>query len=640
MNHERHLETFLTVRGRSAPNSVKSIREVAEKFVGTKGEFLGQYDFRSETTSLLIGHVQSGKTGHYLGIIAAVADKEPRRIPIFILFTQNSVPLQQQTYREAKKALPGFDVFDEREEVNFKQSLKLPMPKLVVLKKEARTITRWKGLITRDLLSGRSIFVVDDEADAASLNNNARKGGTESRISAMLRDFVQFHSAFFLQVTATPQAIFKQDAGSSIFTPESHICFHPGKGYLGGDFFFPSDFDPANPPYVYSPTPPNELNSLIDPAEKNLPIGLREALLSFLVIASYRYIDQRDPACNFLVHPSRSTIDHRLVQSKIFEYLQEIRSDPARMKNRPEFKRVYANLKSSKPQLPQVDIVLSNIRLIAPNITVLNSAAGNLIREIPADGVNIFIGGNVLSRGIVLPNLQVTYYCRDANRPSVDTYWQHARCFGYDRDETLIRVFMPPTVYARFCQMNDSVARLFESIATQKTGTIRVITPSGMNPTRRTVYVDDTVIVGGANYFPVSNPHQKNTAAVEPELAGYHESKAYHHVSITTVKRLVSLTLNQSIASFSTLEILRAADAVRTPGVDKDAILIVRRNRKISPNTGSLLSPNDRALTQRFRDKTVLVMYELTGEKSLGWDGDAFWVPNIKFPSGHLIHTK
>ena len=67
--------------------------------------------------SLVLGQVQSGKTGHYLGIAAAVADKEPERFPIFILLTQRLIALQQQTYMEAKQLLTTFDVFDENQEL-------------------------------------------------------------------------------------------------------------------------------------------------------------------------------------------------------------------------------------------------------------------------------------------------------------------------------------------------------------------------------------------------------------------------------------------------------------------------------------------------------------------------------------------
>jgi hypothetical protein len=51
-----------------------------------------------------------------------------------------------------------------------------------------------------------------------------------------------------------------------------------------------------------------------------------------------------------------------------------------------------------------------------------------------------------------------------------------------------------------------------------------------------------------------------------------------------------------------------------------------------------MLSPDDYKLAKSFTTKTVLVMYELTGDKSLGWNGKPFWIPNIKLPAGISVH--
>ena len=109
-----HLNNFLELRERSAPASVISIREKAMEFV-SHPDFISRFNFIQPQTSILMGQVQSGKTGHYLGIAAAVADKEPERLPIFILLTQRLIALQQQTYMEAKQLLTTFDVFDEND---------------------------------------------------------------------------------------------------------------------------------------------------------------------------------------------------------------------------------------------------------------------------------------------------------------------------------------------------------------------------------------------------------------------------------------------------------------------------------------------------------------------------------------------
>jgi len=58
--------------------------------------------------------------------------------------------------------------------------------------------------------------------------------------------------------------------------------------------------------------------------------------------------------------------------------------------------------------------------------------------------------------------------------------------------------------------------------------------------------------------------------------------------------------------------------------------LIVRRERDIRKGTGTLLSPNDRALGDSFSHIPVLTMYKVTGNK--GWNNQKIWIPNIKLP--------
>ena len=62
----------------------------------------------------------------------------------------------------------------------------------------------------------------------------------------------------------------------------------------------------------------------------------------------------------------------------------------------------------------------------------------------------------------------------------------------------------------------------------------------------------------------------------------------------------------------------------------EQGVLIVRRDREVTQGTGSLLSPNDRALGKQFDNKIVLTMYQIKG--ALGWQQDSIWVPNIKLP--------
>ena len=66
------------------------------------------------------------------------------------------------------------------------------------------------------------------------------------------------------------------------------------------------------------------------------------------------------------------------------------------------------------------------------------------------------IGGNVIGRGLTIPKLQTVYYSRTAKKPNADTFWQHSRIFGYDRDTSLLRLYMPMDVYKFFVSLNQA----------------------------------------------------------------------------------------------------------------------------------------------------------------------------------------
>ena len=630
-----HLENFLEIRGRTAPQSVRSIREIADQFTMTPG-FLTAYNFREPYTSILVGQVQSGKTGHYLGIAAAVADAEPR-FPIFLLLTQSLVALQQQTYGDAKRLLTTFDVFDESDEMSFRDSLKYARPKMIVLKKTKTPLRKWSQILNQRLLSGRPLFIIDDEADATGLNTLVNVDD-QSQINRLLESLITQHNSFFLQVTATPHAVFLQNK-DSVFRPKSHLYFPPGPDYLGGSFFYPWDADQEGKvPYVFKPTSDAELGELQNPSLEGIPEGLEMAVFTFMLTAAYRIGNERDDQCNFLLHPSARTVDHNLIRDKVKRFVLETLNNLSSRELRESMVPCYDDLKASKPQLPSFDKLLEEVGRTAFNVTVMNSARGNLSRNLPSSGANIFIGGNVLSRGIVVPRLQTIYYCRTAQKISLDTYWQHSRAFGYDRDAALVRLFMPPRLYSSFVQMSESVSQLFEMLSNPRSDEMKVVTPRGIQPTRKAVVEDlaDDCIVGGVNHFPV-NPYQGNWQKLEEDLQPFSETTPFHVIDAHLAASLLWNSGNDELGGIPSTVFGQAIESINSGG---RAILIVRRDRSISANTGTLLSPDDRLLGTRFKDDVVVTFYELIGEASKGWDGTRFWIPNVRLPGNKVVYFK
>ena len=634
LSSTRHFETFLELRGRTAPASVESIQSVAKRFV-TDREFLQTYNFTAAKTSLLVGQVQSGKTGHYLGIAAAVADTEDR-FSVFVLLTQSLVALQQQTLLEAKTLLTTFDVFDENDEMSFRHSLKVSSrPKLLVLKKTKKPLTEWQRILSPKLLGGRPLFIIDDEADATGLNTKVNKS-EQSEINRLMSSLVGNHASYLLQVTATPHAVLLQENGST-FRPQSHLYFLPGPDYLGGNFFFPSVVE-GQTPYVFKATNDRELADLQDASRPDLPDGARMALFTFMLTAAFRIGFERDRQCNFLLHPSANTFDHGIIRDKVKRFVLEAIGNLDSLGSNSYFVEAYKDLKKTKPQLPSLNDLLVEVRKTAFNVVVMNSGRGNLSRSLPNTGANIFIGGNVLSRGIVVPRLQTIYYCRKAQRIQLDTYWQHSRAFGYDRDPAMVRMFMPQTLYANFVQMNESIQQLFAILADPKSSELQVVTPRGIAPTRSNVVLDlaGGSIVGGVNHFPVL-PNQENYHEMDKLLSDFDESDKYSLVSKTLATTLLKATKVKELGGIGIPQFLLAVKNLKP---DDNVVLIVRRNRAVSQGTGTLLSPTDRQIVGRFPDLTVMVFYEITGDKSKGWIGRPFWIPNVKLPGKMMVYYR
>lgn len=630
-----HLDNFLELRGRNAPQSVDSIRAIAEKFV-TGEDYLKGFDFRTPYTCILVGQVQSGKTGHYLGIAASVADAEPR-FPIFVLLTQSLVALQQQTYTEAKRLLTTFDVFDESDEMAFRHSLQYAKPKMIVLKKTKAPLRKWAQILDRNLLGGRPLFIIDDEADATGLNTLVNVPD-QSEINRLLEHMIIENNSFLLQVTATPHAIFLQNP-NSVFRPKAHLYFPPGPDYLGGNFFYPVDGDtPGNSPYLLKTTDDSELTALQDPLLDGVPRGLEEAIFTFILSAAYRIGYERDSQCNFLLHPSARTVDHNLIRDKVKKFVLDTQNSFDSPQLQRKISKAYEDLKSSKPQLPNQSELIAEVKRTAFNVTVMNSSPGNLSRALPTNGANIFIGGNVLSRGIVVPKLQTIYYCRTAQRMTLDTYWQHSRAFGYDRDAALVRLFMPPRLYSNFVQMSDSIAQLFKALETSSTGEIQVITPTGIAPTRNAVVEDlaDDCIVGGAHHFPVT-PNQLNASALDELLATYSSEESHHLVDSGFAASVLEASGSDE---FGGIPARIFVESIRNINSDGKVVLIVRRDRQISANTGTLLSPDDRRLANSFKSDSVIVLYRLTGARERGWEGQPLWIPDVKLPSNRVVYFK
>ena len=83
--------------------------------------------------------------------------------------------LQQQTLDRVKSDLNDFCICGENDSRIFVDN-NLIKPTVIVLKKNARVLRQWSNVLkSTGFMKGNPLFIVDDEADAASLNTLVNK---------------------------------------------------------------------------------------------------------------------------------------------------------------------------------------------------------------------------------------------------------------------------------------------------------------------------------------------------------------------------------------------------------------------------------------------------------------------------------
>jgi len=624
-----HLKSYLDIIEKTSPNVALSVRETLNKIVP---EHIESFNHKEHIKGLLLGQVQSGKTGQMLGIIAATADIDDA-FSIFILLTSDISALQQQTYRRTLESMDTFNVCDEHDEMRFLEVGKRK-PSLIVLKKNSAILKKWRNILgSSGYCLGRPVFVVDDEADAASLNTLVNKK-EQSAINTHLQGILNLStSSFYLQVTATPQSLLLQSEESK-WRPTFVHYFPPGKNYLGGDFFYTKP-----KPFTNKITADDELSILLNGDQ--IADGLKRAIETYLVTCAHTLISGDSKACNFLIHPSIRILDHEKIKVKVVDYLKKIFDNLDNHEIADRIKKAWDDLKESKPDIKSFSQIVDCLKT-KPEISVytMNSGPESNSRLTFDEGFFIIIGGNSLGRGVTFKSLQTVYYCRSSKAPQADTFWQHCRMFGYDRDPLLMRVFMPEALFNLFYEINVSNEILIKQIEEGRFDQIQIVTTGKIRPTRKNV-IDQSkydYIIGGANYFPPV-PDQENGTVMDNILTGYDEKKSMHDITIDESIKILEKLKSDANMRWSIPAFINAFHATKAQRDMPDMVkLIVRRGRNISKGTGTLLSSDDRLLGAEIKNYPVITLYQLNGQTDKGWDGEPFWIPNIKLPEGKIYH--
>lgn len=640
MNHRDQVLNLLRTQV-SNSSEVDDIQRTAEEVAAHWADPLS--GSQEQTNGLIYGLVQSGKTGVLTATGAIGADEGYKTL---IILTSDIDPLYEQTYARAQEAFPGIDILgkkDIRDIDSFIRRIKGGTCAIVITKNGGHL----RALIEnfkKSSLRGVSCLIIDDEADQASLNTRARKDdGSRSAINALIEEIrAFFHTNTYLQVTATPQALFLQAEAHS-FRPKFTILSHPGADYVGGEDFFSDDSS------LVKEFPLSDIAGLTpgsQPAPSQvIPTSLLRALDTFMIAATYKRSSEPTENCAFLCHVSTKTSDHDHIVGLLRKYKADLTSS---LKSKDQkvvtrLRNVYDDLASTHPPIKQASFgsLLEAVEFFSPGIAV-KLVNGQTDEDVAVRSpYNLFVGGNKLGRGVTIKNLLVSYYGRSPRTPQADTVLQHARMYGYRRkDIGLLRLFLPPQLHTVFKAINKMERSLRDLISGQAAEEFRGIYVEGnLQPTRKNVLVPGAVGVytAGGSYNPAQVRRDIESLGDVAEIDAILKPIADHEyleLPIETIKKLIGLTHPDPEVAEMVWDGLAIAESLgqcatlrgQTTGlvyVDRDRDLVGRRRE-----TQGILTGGEAGLVPG--TKATLFMLR-TAEK----DGrKAAWWPQVRFPAG------
>lgn len=503
---------------------------------------------------LVVGQVQSGKTSNYTGLICKAADSGYKLI-IVLAGIHNS--LRSQTQLRLDEGFLGYDTQVDRvnrenrrnigvgnldsslivhpltsslESGDFRSAtanagltnFNTTEPILAVVKKNGSVLNRllqWllaQSILMPDgrrVIRNKSLLLIDDEADNASLNTKKEDDGT-TRINGLIRDILRlFDRSAYVGYTATPFAnIFIEQNEDNLFPRDFIVNLPAPSNYIGPEKIF--GFEIVDEDNMYDAVLPivtriDDHESFLpstlkytdnfyefgnDPAGKKdielpteVPESLKLAIKCFILTCTIRRLrGQVNVHNSMLIHISRLIAWQRQIKELVenaFDFYRlgiEMNVPTIIEEIREAFEEDSADYKSYVSTSEQ--IVISDLINIDPNsqvhsweqvLPLLNEAASRImVREInggSADALNYYdhqnglsviaVGGDKLSRGLTLEGLSVSYYLRASKM--YDTLMQMGRWFGYRPGYVdLCRLFISRELNEWFCHITLATQQL------------------------------------------------------------------------------------------------------------------------------------------------------------------------------------
>jgi len=508
-------EYLLGIKNRPAA-IVRSIDEITDGILGQlSNPTIEQFD----TRGLVLGYVQSGKTGNFTALIAKAADVGYRLI---VVLSGVDKGLRRQTQIRLKQELVGYtdnricavhrpplgkqwhEFTREDLEGDFQPgsvnqaALQMSQPVLLVVKKNGpvlKRLLRWIDDAPDEVKRSIPLLVIDDEADHASIDTRGTYQTEDgelppdyvfpSPINRLIRDLLQkFQRRAYVAYTATPFAniliphdTFDQQVKNDLYPKDFIVDLPKSDGYFGAEELF-GRFDSSAGERVGGldviRDVPNEDIELLDRSE--LPPSLETAITDFVLAGAARaQRGQGDMPATMLVHFSRLKEDHSRMFDPVNLKFSELRDEWRYQRQHGIRTHLQARWETEfRPVIRSRhldrDVTFESIEPFigsffeSVQVRIINSATGEVLdyeREPKLKA--IAVGGNRLSRGLTLEGLLISYFVRRSEL--YDTLMQMGRWFGYRNGyEDLTRIYTTPELSGWFSDLAYVEYRLREDL--------------------------------------------------------------------------------------------------------------------------------------------------------------------------------
>jgi hypothetical protein len=458
---------------------------------------------------LVIGDVQSGKTANYLALFNKAADSGYR---VFILLAGDKERLRAQTQERVDEGFVGKDskslggsfeayraiqniigvgknkgfvpansltsYFQDFRGGKAEQIQNLDdseVPYVFVIKKNKAILNNLAKFLeacagpTKKLSA--PMLLVDDEADFASIDTSKPDADPTAINSGIRRLLSTFERSSYVGFTATPFAnVLVDDQDDQDLFPRDFIySLESPTNYFGPNQMFDTQSNDQN--FIVPLTdgedyfPFRHRRTLV---LEDMPSSLNDAILAFYLSNSIRDLrpGQANAPRSMLVHVSRFKDVQRQVFELVNERCAEINSTLQLGIGvdllHKEFARVFRENFSHIPE--DLTEILQQLARSASGteVFIVNSDKANSDWTRAFDGPRprvIAVGGNILSRGLTLEGLSVSYFYRKSL--AYDTVMQMGRWFGYrDGYRDVCKLWIDGDVSVWFLEIAEALEEL------------------------------------------------------------------------------------------------------------------------------------------------------------------------------------